>query len=143
MSLSQSLKRAVRQRAGGCCEYCKLSVEYVAVPFHVDHIIPRKHDGSDDADNLCLACFDCNMYKSHDLTGFDPDTSEITPLFNPRQQNWKDHFELETNMQIRGRTPQGRTTVRVLKMNLGERVDNRRVLADLGVYPCDSDILPK
>lgn len=50
---------------------------------------PRKHDGSDDADNLCLACFDCNMYKSHDLTEFDPDTGEITPLFNPRQQDWK------------------------------------------------------
>ena len=52
MSLSQTLKRTVHQRAGGCCEYCKLSVEHVAVPFHVDHIIPCKHDDSDDAESM-------------------------------------------------------------------------------------------
>lgn len=141
MRLSQTLRREVRQRAGGCCEYCKLSAEDSAVPFHVDHVIPRKHDGTDKPDNLCLACFDYNMYKSHDLTGFDPDTGEITPLYNPHQQDWKDHFELQTNMQIDGRTPQGRTTVRVLKMNLSERVEDRRILAELGVYPCTSEAM--
>jgi hypothetical protein len=26
------------------------------------------------------------MYKSHDLTGIDPATNQITPLYNPRQQ---------------------------------------------------------
>ena len=78
-----------------------------------------------------------SLYKSHDLTGFDPQTDEITPLFNPRLQNWTEHFALSDNMQIEGLTPQGRTTVRVLKMNLGERVEDRRALATLGVYPCD------
>jgi hypothetical protein len=136
MSLSQTLKREVHQRAGGCCEYCKLSAEDAVVPFHVDHIIPRKHDGTDDQSNLCLACFDCNMYKSHDLTGFDPATGEITPLFNPRQQNWEEHFDIRTDMHIQEWTAQGRTTVRVLKINLSERLEDRRVLAELGLYPC-------
>ena len=138
MSLSQVIKQAVHQRANGCCEYCKLSAEDAAVPFHVDHIIPRKHDGSDEIDNLCLACFDCNMYKSHDLTGFDPETGKITPLFNPRQHDWSDHFDIQMDLQIHGLTPQGRTTVRVLKINQRERVEDRRALSQLGVYPCIS-----
>lgn len=136
MSLSQKVKREVYQRAEGCCEYCQLSAEDSAVPFHVDHVIPLKHDGSDELDNLCLACFDCNMYESHDLTGFDPDTGKITPLFNPRQHNWTDHFEIQSDLKIHGHTAHSRTTIRVLKINLNERVDDRRVLTALGIYPC-------
>jgi hypothetical protein len=108
------------------------------VPFHVDHIIPLKHDGTDDTDNLCFACFNCNMYKSHDLTGFDPATGEITPLFNPRQQDWQEHFEIEADMRMSGLTPTGRTTVRVLQINLTERVESRQALAAINEYPCIS-----
>jgi hypothetical protein len=139
MSLSQAQRRAVHKRAGGCCEYCLLPEAYAAIAFHVDHFIPLKHDGTDDTDNLCLACFDCNMYKSHDLTGFDPETGEITPLFNPCRQVWSEHFSLQADMRIHGLTPQGRTTVRVLRMNLDERVEDRRVLAGLDVYPCQKE----
>lgn len=139
MSLAQAQRREVYERAGGCCEYCLLPEAEAAVAFHVDHFIPLKHDGTDDTDNLCLACFDCNMYKSHDLTGFDPDTGEITPLFNPRQQVWGGHFALQPDMRIQGFTAQGRTTVRVLRMNLDERVENRRTLAELSVYPCQTE----
>jgi hypothetical protein len=136
MSLSQAQRQTVRERAEGCCEYCHLSVISATVPFHVDHIIPIKHGGTDDAANLCFACFNCNMYKSHDLTGIDPATGEITPLFNPRQHVWTAHFELQADMQIMGLTPEGRTTVRVLQMNLEERIESRQVLAVIGEYPC-------
>lgn len=139
MSLSQAQRRAVHQRAGGCCEYCRLPEADAAVAFHVDHFIPLKHDGTDDTDNLCLACFDCNMYKSHDLAGFDPDTGEITPLFNPREHVWAEHLSVQPDMRIQGFTAQGRTTVRVLRMNLDERVEDRRILAELGVYPCTKE----
>lgn len=139
MSLSAAQRRAVHELAEGCCEYCRLPEADTGVAFHVDHIIPLKHDGTDNPDNLCLACFDCNMYKSHDLTGFDPATGQITPLFNPRQHNWTDHFSLQPDMRMEGLTARGRTTVRVLRMNLGERVEDRRVLAELGVYPCKRD----
>lgn len=138
MSLSQAQKQAIRERAGACCEYCRLPASAGTIPFHVDHFIPLKHDGSDDADNLCFACFNCNMYKSHDLTGFDPDTGEITPLFNPRQHVWSEHFNIEESMLIQGLSPEGRTTGRVLQFNLDERVQSRQVLSELGVYPCNS-----
>ncbi len=78
MSLSAAQRRFVRVRAGGCCEYCRLAVSSGTVPFHADHIIPIKHEGSDDADHLCFACYNRNRVKSHDLTGFDPTNGKIT-----------------------------------------------------------------
>lgn len=52
----------------------------------MEHIRPRKHGGSDDESNLCLACIDCNLHKGANLTGIDPVTEIMTPLFHPRQQ---------------------------------------------------------
>jgi hypothetical protein len=139
MTLSQQQRKQVKQRAHRCCEYCRLSAQSGTTPFHVDHIIPVKHDGSDDVENLCLACFHCNMYKSHSIAGFDPQTGEMTALFHPRQHTWHEHFNIENDMTIVGTTPIGRTTVYVLKMNLEERVENRRILNQLDEYPCQSD----
>jgi len=49
----------------------------------IDHIIPQVAGGSDDFDNLCLACPTCNSAKHDFQTGTDPKTSESVPLFNP------------------------------------------------------------
>jgi hypothetical protein len=136
VTISQSQRQAVRERAGNCCEYCRLPASGGTVPFHVDHIVPLKHGGSDDSDNLCLACYKCNAHKGHDLTGVDPQTQGITRLFHPRHQVWHDHFIIQVDMQIEGITPEGRTTVRVLKMNDSDRVENRQILAEIGEYPC-------
>ena len=139
MTLTRAQRRFVRERAESCCEYCRESASSGTVSFHVDHIIPVKHGGTDEPDNLCFSCFNCNMYKSHDLTGIDPATNQITPLYNPRQQIWDEHFELRTDMRISGITPEGRTTVRVLQINLNERVESRQALAELSEYPCWKD----
>ena len=136
MSISLLQRQFVRDRAGHCCEYCRLLHSGSTAPFHVDHIIPLKHDGSNDDSNLCLACFECNAHKSHDLTGFDPATGAVTRLYHPRKQRWSDHFELGGDMQITGLTPEGRTTVRVLQINHEDRVEMRQVLAEVGEYPC-------
>jgi len=137
MTITEADKKTVRERAGNCCEYCRLSEASQTVPFHIDHFIPKKHDGEDDTDNLCLACVKCNTHKSHDLTGFDPMTGDITPLFNPRQQDWDDHFEVQSDMKILGLTSNGRTRVRVLRMNDEDRVENRQILHTLNDYPCE------
>jgi hypothetical protein len=76
------------------------------------------------------------MYKSHDLTGIDPITGTITPLFNPRQHVWNEHFKIKDDMTLAGQTPIGRTTVRVLQINLSERVTSRQALAEIDEYPC-------
>jgi len=137
MTISPSQRQAVAQRAGDCCEYCRLASISATVPFPVDHIIPIKHGGSDDSDNLCLACYKCNAHKSHDLTGFDPLTGEIARLYHPRKQVRAEHFTLQDDMRIVGLTPEGRATVQVLQMNDKERIENRQVLVEIGEYPCE------
>ncbi len=43
-------------------------------------------------ENLSLACRTCNEYKSDTTEAINPLTSELVALFNPRQQNWAEHF---------------------------------------------------
>jgi hypothetical protein len=136
MTPTRSQRQFVRERAGNCCEYCLLPATGIAPPFHIDHVIPVKHGGSDSSDNLCLACYKCNAHKGHDLGGFDPATGEFTRLFHPRQQSWDDHFELDDDMWIIGRTPEGRATVQLLQINIDDRLENRQILAEVGEFPC-------
>lgn len=69
-------------------------------------------------------CFFCNLHKGPNLTGIDPQTGQIVPLFHPRQDVWYEHFE-ERGLLIVGLTPTGRVTVRVLAMNTLDRLDLR------------------
>ena len=85
--MDTATRSMVRQRAGNRCEYCRILQEQMsAAAFHVDHIIPKQHGGSDDASNLALACYHCNLRKGPNLTGIDPDTGALVPLFHPRQE---------------------------------------------------------
>ncbi|MSU80617.1 MAG: HNH endonuclease [Gemmataceae bacterium] len=71
-------KRFVRQRADKVCEYCRLWQEHEPFfSFQVEHVIPKKHGGSDDPRNLALACYFCNTHKGSNLTGIDPKTNRI------------------------------------------------------------------
>jgi len=55
--MDDALRAFIWERAGGRCEYCQLHQDdYQYQSFHVEHIIAKQHGGSDDPDNLCLAC---------------------------------------------------------------------------------------
>jgi len=69
------------------------------------------HGGTDEPENLALACYHCNLHKGPNLTGIDPETNRITPLFHPRRESWIDHFSFQSVYLI-GLTPTGRATVR-------------------------------
>jgi hypothetical protein len=123
--IDAATRRRVRARASDRCEYCGMAqVHDPFFTFHIEHIIPRQHGGGDDLSNLALACVQCNSHKGPNLAGIDPETGEITPLFDPRKQNWEEHFE-RREAWIIGRTPTGRTTVRVLAMNADDQRDLR------------------
>ena len=125
--IDAATKRFVRQRAGNRCEYCGLHQDQSPLAtLQIEHIIPRKHGGKDNPDNLALACIDCNLSKSSNIAGRDPGTNQLTPLFNPRSQLWEDHFALQ-GAYIVGRTAIGRTTVLVLNMNSDEQLELRAV----------------
>lgn len=132
--IPESLRRQVIERAGGRCEYCLIHQRNSLYAHEVDHIIPEKHRGETTLENLCLACLDCNRYKGSDFGSFDPDTGQITLLFNPRQQKWSEHFRLN-GAYIVPLSPEGRVTVFVLKLNDEIRVRARKVMIDAGTYP--------
>jgi len=139
MSVSNEQKRLVRQRAKDCCEYCRLAQSGELVRFQIDHIIAIKHDGSDTDDNLCLACYDCNIYKGSNVAALDPLTRAATKLYDPRQQLWDDHFKINTDATLIGLTPEGRVTIHVLRINDEERVKHRLSELMIGDYPCQKD----
>src|SRR5262249_28473480 len=115
--MDAATRRLVRERAQHRCEYCRLpQAAQPYITFHIEHILPRKHGGTDDPSTLALACQRCNVCKGTDLSGIDPYSGNVERLFNPRTQDWSDHFELRGAL-ILGRTPTGRATVAVLGMN--------------------------
>ena len=123
--MTAATRTLVRQRADHRCEYCQTHQEDSPLAaLHIEHIRPLKHGGSDDESNLCLAFIDCNLHKGPNLTGIDPLTDAVTPLFHPRQQRWDEHFRRD-GIHIVGRTDTGRTTVRVLCMNSDEQLELR------------------
>lgn len=120
--ITEVTKILVRERAGNRCEYCQLHQDDSPLSsLHIEHIIPRKHGGSDEMDNLTLACIDCNLHKGPNLTGIDPQTNKVTELFHPRRQRWSVHFAWEGSSLV-GQTAIGRTTVRVLDMNSDDQI---------------------
>src|SRR6266853_608587 len=83
--IGSQTKAEVRERARNACEYCGLHQDDSPLAaLHIEHIIPKVHGGSDDLDNLALACVDCNLHKGTNLTGIDPETTAVTQLFHPR-----------------------------------------------------------
>ena len=52
---------------------------------HLEHIIARQQSGETVLENLAWTCHRCNRHKGPNLTGIDPMTQEITPLFHPRR----------------------------------------------------------
>ncbi len=90
--MDAALVREVWRRAGRCCEYCRMPQDYDDTPFEIDHVIARKHGGLTLSLNLALSCFYCNSFKGSDISGLDPRTQKLTPLFNPRRHKWSRHF---------------------------------------------------
>jgi len=101
-----------------------LHQEHTNLRHHVEHITAKQHGGSDDVDNLALACHRCNLHKGPNLTGIDPQTGQIASLFHPRRDRWSDHFTFE-GTRISGISPAGRSTVEVLNMNDARRLELR------------------
>ena len=117
-----SVKAHVLERSDNRCEYCQLHQnDSPLAVLHIEHIIPKQHGGSDELDNLATACIDCNLHKGPNLTGIDPETGEITPLFHPRNHQWDDHFQWAGGYLV-GKTAIGRTTIRVLNMNSDDQL---------------------
>jgi HNH endonuclease len=132
--MDTTLRDFVRQRAGNRCEYCRLHQRHTPVfTFHIEHIRAKQHGGTDDPLNLALACNRCNRAKGPNLSSVDPVTGQLVRLFNPREDTWETHFAFQ-DATIVGRTPEGRATVELLKMNGAKRVRTRATLITRGQF---------
>lgn len=128
-----SLRDQVRRRAANRCEYCQLAEAHTLLPHEWDHIRAQKHRGETSMENLCLACAYCNGAKGPNVAGYDPKSGRLTSLFNPRKQDWTEHFQWDGPVLL-GKTGCGRTTIEVLKINAPERVEHRRLLIAAGLF---------
>lgn len=120
--MNDETRRLVRARASHRCEYCGLAQQDSPLAaLHIEHVIPRKHGGTDDVENLALACIDCNLRKGSNLAGIDPVSGLLTPLFHPRRDRWNTHFVWKESAIV-GVTAVGRTTVAVLDLNSEDQI---------------------
>lgn len=111
-NISAFLKKQVRKRAKYLCEYCHADELWQFVLFTIDHIIPVSKEGKDELENLALACFHCNRYKSN------KQFVNNIKVFNPRKMSWNEHFSWsEDYLQILHQTEIGQVTIESLQMN--------------------------
>lgn len=134
--VSESLRQRVRETARFRCGYCLTQEIVVSYPLHIEHLLPEAKGGTSDEENLWLSCSVCNNYKGIQTDTENPDTGEIVPLFNPRTQNWSEHFAWnEGGTHMIGLTPIGRATVNALKLNAPFRIISRQRWVSVGWHP--------
>lgn len=136
MTLSESIRNQVRERANFICEYCQTAEMLSGLKCTTDHIIPQSRGGSDDLENLCAACTFCNSHKYTKTEGSDPETGQTVKLFNPRLQEWYKHFQWSDDCtMIMGLTACSRVTIDALQLNDSLRVMARSIWVQTGRHP--------
>ncbi|MCA9557199.1 MAG: HNH endonuclease [Myxococcales bacterium] len=99
----RTFRRVTPPRGGAClvgkCIHCRsrLTVELdgsSGAEVTLEHIVPRTHGGTDDLDNLALACARCNAQKGYRLDHRrldDPTLQQvIATLRDRRAERWRD-----------------------------------------------------
>ena len=126
----------VMQRAARRCEYCRAPEIAFNFAFEVDHIVPSALGGTNQENNLALACHACNLYKSAYISGFDELTQSATRIFQPRLDTWAEHFWVNlNNRRIEGLTDVGRATVLRLRFNSPIQLEARILWLACDIFP--------
>lgn len=137
-AIPHTLQTQVAAQSQNRCSYCQSQQRVRGVALTVDHIIPQSIGGETTIENLCLACWDCNLAKGDRVTAVDPQTGNVARLFHPLQQKWTDHFRWDEDAaRIIGTTPTGRATIVALRLNRPQLVESRQCWAEVGWHPPD------
>lgn len=116
--ISKELDALIRRQSKNRCGYCLNPQALLPFKLEIEHIHPQALGGLSIEENLWLACRECNAHKAKKIKAYDKLTEKIVKLFNPRKQNWYEHFEFSKDFsEIIGKTPTGRATVDALQMN--------------------------
>lgn len=90
--IPKALRARVSAQARYRCGYCLTSESIVGTPMELDHLIPESLGGATEEENLWLACSLCNDAKGSRIASEDSLSGETVRLFNPRHQDWREHF---------------------------------------------------
>jgi len=102
----------------------------------MEHILPRSLGGTDDRSNLAASCYRCNEFKGAKTEAIDPETQQLIPLYNPRTDNWADHFFWGNGgTHVIGTTATGRATVVALRLNNDNLVTARLIWIEFAWHP--------
>ena len=130
------LRNLVAKRANFVCEYCFSQEDFSAESFAVEHILPRISGGKTVKENLAYSCLGCNSHKATKIKAFDSVSETTVNLFNPRSQNWNEHFTWNKDFtEIIGLTPIGRAMIEALKLNRKGVKNLRWALFSVGKHP--------
>lgn len=134
--ISANLRQQVAEQSRDMCCYCQSQQRLIGINLTVEHIIPESLGGTTTLDNLCLACWDCNLIKGSRIAAIDPTTSTKVRFFNPNKQKWNEHFRWHNNgIHIIGITPIGQATVVALKLNRPVLLHSRSFWIEAGWHP--------
>lgn len=132
--ISSFIREEVRRRADSRCEYCRIHDKFSFLAFHIDHIISIKHGGETVLENLAYSCPICNANKGTDIATYIGKPSRLTRLFNPRSDEWDQHFQIELTGEIIAITRVGRGTIKILDLNHPDSIIERLVLIRKGLF---------
>jgi hypothetical protein len=127
------LRRQITEAAGNCCEYCCVPRVVAFASYHIDHIISEKQGGTTTFGNLALACRLCNLSKGSCIASWHAYKDVLVRLYNPRKDNWDQHFQFRPSGLIAARTEIGLGTIKVLNLNDLNRVQARGVFIESGI----------
>ena len=97
----------VYERYGFKCAYCGIDGSsdfeiWFTANFAVDHIKPIKFGGTDEPDNLALACHSCNLYKhATDCNSVD-EAKKIIRQKRSQARNWYEKYVLKQDTMANG-----------------------------------------
>lgn len=96
--------------------------------------------GQTSLENVCRACRPCNEFKGSATSAVDPLTGEPAPIFNPRTQEWREHFTWSADRaRVEGLSAVGRATIVALRMNRPAIVAARSRWAQVGWHPPEGE----
>lgn len=131
IAISEKIRKEVAERANHKCEYCQIHMDDMFLSFELDHILPIKHGGSSEIENLALACPHCNQHKGSDFATIV--NAEVVRLFNPRIDNWQESF-IVVKGEILSKSKIGEASIKIFRFNEPDRVILRQLLASIGRY---------
>ncbi len=132
--IPETLRRLVAVRANFRCEYCRLRELDSFFSYHNEHIVSMKHGGLTVAENLAYACQICNYTKGSDIATFLHDITTPIRFFNPRTDNWNDHFEADVSGEILPKTLIGEATIKILDINHPDSIIERREMIRRNIF---------